>query len=242
MADTVHTQQGVNYPGFYTIDNFGRAAEFLYWMADRIHTNDQYTNVGALQVMNEPVHSGDYPSEAAYMIESFYPNAWTSIRNAEDALNVADENRLHIQFMGNAWGSGDPTSNLPSTDKALFDDHRYYKWDPSVQTSKDGYLNAVCGDNREYGIIIGEWSLSVADNVEHNDEFGIRDRPDQAGWYRSFFNAQVQTFEKAGGWVFWTWKCNYIGGMDEWRWCYKSAVAAGAIPEDAASAAGQSPC
>ncbi|KAG9254774.1 glycoside hydrolase family 5 protein [Emericellopsis atlantica] len=242
FANQQYTGHGVDYPGFYTADNFGRAAEFLYWMADRIHTNANYANVGALEVINEPVHAGQNPSEAAYMIESFYPNAYTSIRNAEDALNVADGDRLHIQFMGNAWGAGDPTSSLPSTDHTLFDDHRYYKWDGSVETTKDGYINAVCNDKREDGIIVGEWSIAVADDVEHNDEFSIRDRPDQVDWYRSFFNAQVQTFEKSGGWVFWTWKCNWIGGMDEWRWCYKSAVAAGAIPEDAASAAGNSPC
>ena len=49
-------------------------------------------------------------------------------------------------------------------------------------------------------------------------------------------------FEKSGGWVFWTWKCNWIGGKDEWRWCYESAVAAGAIPEDATTASSISPC
>lgn len=143
---------------------------------------------------------------------------------------------------GEAWGAGDPTQNLPSTNFASFDDHRYYKWDPSVTTTKDGYISAVCNDNRGEGIIIGEWSLSVASEVENNDEFGIRDRPDQVDWYRSYWAAQVQAFERSGGWVFWTWKCNWVGGFDEWRWCYQAAVAAGAIPEDAGSAGGISPC
>ena len=30
--------------------------------------------------------------------------------------------------------------------------------------------------------------------------------------------------------------CNWIGGIDEWRWCYQSAVRAGVIPQDATSA------
>lgn len=143
---------------------------------------------------------------------------------------------------GDAWGSGDPTSNLPSTDFTYYDDHRYYKWDTSVTRTKSGYISAVCNDNRGQNLLIGEWSISVADDVEHNGEFGIRDRNDQASWYRDFFNAQAHTFEKSGGWVFWTWKCNWIGGMDEWRWCYQSAHAAGAIPDNAASAADNSPC
>jgi glucan endo-1,6-beta-glucosidase len=130
---------------------------------------------------------------------------------------------------------------LPSTDFVSFDDHRYYKWDTSVPTSKDGYINAACSDNRG-DAIIGEWSISVADSVESNDEFGIRDRPEQAEWYRNFWAAQVQAFERSNGWIFWTYKCNWIGGMDEYRWCYESAVAAGAIPEDAASAGSISVC
>lgn len=111
-----------------------------------------------------------------------------------------------------------------------------------MQKSKDGYINAVCSDKREDGIIVGEWSISVADDVESNDEFGIRGRTDQVDWYKSFWAAQVQTFEKSAGWVFWTWKCNWIGGFNEWRWCYKSAVDAGVIPKDAGSASSLSPC
>ncbi|KAM5363209.1 hypothetical protein ACJA88_013647 [Fusarium oxysporum] len=211
-------------------------------MANRIHTNDKYRNVGTLQVMNEPVHSGDYPNDAANMIKNFYPKAYDAIRKAESALGVSDANKLHIQYMGKAWGSADPTSSLPSKHKTLFDDHRYYKWDSSVQTTKKGYINAVCQDIREDGIIIGEWSISVADKVENNDVFSIKNRPDQVSWYKKYFTAQVHTFEKSGGWVFWSWKCDWINGYDEWLWCYKSAVAAGVIPKDAGSAAAQSPC
>jgi hypothetical protein len=90
---------------------------------------------------------------------------------------------------------------------------------------------------------MGEWSLAVAEDVENNDEFSIRDASqEQIEWYRGWWAAQVQAFERSGGWVFWTWKCDWIGGFDEWRWCYKSAIAAGAIPRDAGSAAEISPC
>jgi hypothetical protein len=91
--------KGVDYPGFYTTDNFERAANFLEWMAERIHTNEAYWTVGMLQVMNEPVHANQYPSEAAYMISDFYPRAWQRIRDAEARLGVADADLLHIQFM-----------------------------------------------------------------------------------------------------------------------------------------------
>ncbi|KAI0899156.1 glycoside hydrolase family 5 protein [Annulohypoxylon nitens] len=238
-----YTGHGVSSPGFYTKDNYERAYKFLEWMANRIHTNNNYRTVGTLEVINEPVHSGDYPSQAADMVANYYPNAWTRIRNAEKKLNVAADKQLNIQMMDKSWGSGDPKSHLPSTTNALYDDHKYYKWDTSVQTTKDGYISAACKDNRGGSdVIVGEWSLSVADSVQSNSEFQIKDRPDQIDWYKKYWAAQVTTFEKSGGWVFWAWKCNWIGGMDEWRWCYKSAVAAGAIPKDAGSAASLNPC
>ncbi|KAI6084141.1 glycoside hydrolase family 5 protein [Hypoxylon rubiginosum] len=234
------TGHSVSYPGFYTQENYERAYELLEWMAERIHTNDSYRTVGTLQVMNEPVHASDYSSLAADMIANFYPGAWNRIRDREDKLGVSSSDRLHIQMMGKAWGSGDPSSHLPDTTSALYDDHRYYKWDTSVTTTQDGYISAVCQDNRGGSdIIVGEWSIAVADAVASSDEFQIGD---QAAWYGKYWAAQAQTFEKSGGWVFWTWKCNWIGGVNDWRWCYQSAVAAGVIPRDAASAASISPC
>ncbi|KAL7957933.1 glycoside hydrolase family 5 protein [Trichoderma compactum] len=237
-----YTGHGVSQPGFYTQDNYARAADFLEWMTERIHTNATYASVGMLEVINEPVHSGDYPSQAADMVNTYYPLAWNRIRDTESRLGVSDDKRLHIQFMDASWGSGDPTSALPSTEFAAFDDHRYLKWDTSVTATKDGYINAACSDQRPADAIIGEWSISVADSVQDNSELGIRDRTDQAGWYQQFWAAQVQAFEKSAGWVFWTWKCNWIAGYNDWRWCLQAAVAAGAVPKDVGSAASLSPC
>lgn len=64
-----------------------------------------------------------------------------------------------------------------------------------MTTSKDGYISAACSDNRGGDdIIVGEWSISVADNVENNDEFRIDGNPqEQVEWYRNFWAAQVQT-------------------------------------------------
>ncbi|KAL9471862.1 hypothetical protein ACSS6W_009803 [Trichoderma asperelloides] len=237
-----YTGHGVSQPGFYTEANYERAADFLEWMTERIHTNATYASVGMLEVLNEPVHSGDFPDQAADMVNTYYPLAWNRIRDTESKLGVSDDKRLHIQFMASAWGSGDPTSALPSTDFAAFDDHRYLKWDTSITATKDGYLNAACSDKRADNVIVGEWSISVADNVQDNDELGIKNRSDQADWYQKYWAAQVLAFEKSAGWVFWTWKCNWITGYDDWRWCYQSAVAAGAIPKDAGSAASINPC
>ena len=68
-------------------------------MTERIHTNDNYGSVFMLEVLNEPVHAGDYPSEAADMIKNYYPAAWESIRAKEGELGIAEDNQLHIQLM-----------------------------------------------------------------------------------------------------------------------------------------------
>lgn len=142
-----------------------------------------------------------------------------------------------------AWGSGDPANHLPSTEDVYYDDHRYYSYDSSIETTKEGYMAAVCDENRgTNSILIGECSISVAKSVRTNSEFEIDNRPDQVEWYRGYWAAQAQTFEKSGGWIFWTWKCNWMAGLNDWRWCYQSAVAAGAIPDDASTASSLSPC
>lgn len=217
-------------------------------MALRIQSHQNYKTVGVLQVLNEPVHASDYPEQAANMVESFYPAAYIRIRAAERSLGVPEAQQLKIQYMGNAWGSGDPTSSLPNnTSNLLFDDHRYYKWDPSVEQTKQGYLNAACADQRGgEDLIVGEWSLSINDDYQSTPEFTIgsesSDLETQKLWYRSFWAAQVQAFERGGGWIFWTWKCNWINGQDEWRWCYESAVENGVIPQHASAAVSLSPC
>ena len=95
----VFTGQNPNPAGFFNDYNFGRAQQWLAWMTERIHTNDNYASVFMLEVLNEPVHSGDYPSEAADMIQNYYPKAWQSIRDKEGELGIAEDDQLHIQLM-----------------------------------------------------------------------------------------------------------------------------------------------
>ena len=107
---------------------------------------------------------------------------------------------------------------------------------------------------------MGEFSLSVADNLQYQPEF----TPDSnVAWYQKWFAAQIITYEKQEGWIFWSWKADWIGGVNDWRWSYQgkqlvvrskqvshevmalinaAAVAAGAIPEDLNDALESNPC
>ncbi|KAI0394206.1 glycoside hydrolase family 5 protein [Xylariaceae sp. FL0594] len=169
-----YTGHVVDNAGFYTPENYKRAYKFLEWMTERIHTTPAYSKVGMLHVMNEPLHSDNGYAEAANMIANYYPTAWRRIRAREAKLGVKDSEKLHIQYMDETWGSGDPKKNLPETKFAFYDDHRYYKWDPTIATTQEGYISAVCGDNRGGSdTIVGEWSLAVADEVQYSPEFDI---------------------------------------------------------------------
>lgn len=68
-------------------------------MTKRIHIHANYTTVGMLQVLNEPVHMSAWAADAADMTETFYPAAYERIQAMEGYLDVADEDKLHIQFM-----------------------------------------------------------------------------------------------------------------------------------------------
>lgn len=68
-------------------------------MAERIHTKNEYRNVYALQVLNEPVRSGENADQAGNMVWNFYPEAWRRIRAREAQLGTSSQKLLHIIFM-----------------------------------------------------------------------------------------------------------------------------------------------
>lgn len=181
-----------------------------------------------LEVVNEPERS---TSSAPGLVSTFYPNAFSAIRQAESAANVPASSALHIQVMNSAWGPGDPTTSLSADDRsvAAFDNHRYLKWDTSVSVDKNSYLSNSCSYNAvsssdENPTIVGEFSISPPDNVQSTSDWATTDA--NLDFYRKWFAAQTKGYEKADGWVFWTWKAQ----LGDYRWSYKDAVAAGVIP------------
>lgn len=128
--------------------------------------------------------------------------------------------------MDEMWGSGNPNESIDDLYYAAYDDHRYLKW-ASVEVSKDSYIKTSCSDNLNSNTptIVGEWSLSVPDDVENNSDWATDSNQD---FYKNWFAAQLTGYEKQQGWVFWTWKAQ----LGDYRWSYQDAVAAGVIPTD----------
>lgn len=155
-------------------------------------------------------------------------------------MNIADNNQLHIQMMNQKWGVGDPTQYLTDNRFAAYDDHRYLKYDPSVTVSQAGYLAASCKDDRggNTPTIVGEWSLSV--DTDHEKDAQFWPIANNIDFYKKWFAAQVQAYEKSSveGWIFWSWKAQ----LGDPRWSYSDAVTAGIVPKDLNKIAGMKVC
>ncbi|KAI4199542.1 MAG: hypothetical protein LQ346_002556 [Caloplaca aetnensis] len=229
LAGNADTGQKAPSPGFYVDWQYERAYKFLEWMTSIVQNkaNTAYRNVGMLEIVNEPLQSSN--SQTNSMRKDYYPTAWKRIRAAEDAIGVSQTDRLHIQMMNTKWGSGDPHQYLPDDRFAAYDDHRYLKWsnDNGINNAGTGktpaaYLKQSCIDDRggNWPTIVGEFSLSVANDLENTDP-AFAPPGDHVDWYRKWFAAQIQAYEKQSGWIFWSWKANFIGGRNDWRWSYK---------------------
>jgi hypothetical protein len=205
-------------------------------MTTRIHTNAAYKTVGMIEVLNEPVSTHDggrypAPGQVPGLLQSYYPGALAAVRKAEDALQppISNSQRLHVQFMSEKWGSGDPrtVSALKADSAVAFDDHDYIGFALSGADRADQYklMHSACTDNRvvsgENLINAGEWSMTS--DVAWQD----------TAFFKKFFAAQQQVYEKPGmaGWVFWTWKTE----LDDPRWTYSKATYENLIPKDAAA-------
>ncbi|KAF4341403.1 murein transglycosylase [Fusarium beomiforme] len=192
------TGQYVPEAGFYNDYNYGRAIDWLEWMTDIIHTKKGYRNVGILELVNEPLN---WDKAIDSLRKTYYPKAYSAIHKVEHKLKVTSKNRLHIQMMGSLWGSGKPTEFLSDKSFTAFEDHRYLKWDTSIEVSHDAYIKKSCSDDRNTDgpTIVGEWSLAVTDNVEKPDAW---DPQTQKEFYTKWFSAQVHAYEKHTlGWI-----------------------------------------
>ncbi|KAJ5497704.1 Glycoside hydrolase superfamily [Penicillium expansum] len=223
-ANNSFTGQYVSETGFYTDYNYERALKWLEWMVDLVHQTDEMRNVGMLEIVNEPVRN---KGKASSMRSKYYPQAVERIRAAEKKLSIHPNDYLHIQTMDKSWGSGDPSEYLDDLTYMAYDDHRYLKWDTSVDPTHDNYISTSCGDKRDSNFpnIIGEWSLAVSDTVARSSNW---DPSSNTDFYGKWFAAQVHAYEQQQGWVFWTWKAQ----LNDYRWSYQDAVKAGVIPKD----------
>lgn len=232
QQEDVFTGQNNSPAGFYNDYDYGRAEKWLSWMTNRIHTTDAYRTVGMIEVLNEPVSKHDAggrypaPGQDPSMIQSYYPGALKAVRDAESALGIGDDKKLHVQFMSSKWDSGDPRSNgdVAADTITAFDDHNYIGFALDSTGDQSALMHSACTDSRvvdgqDY-TLTGEWSMTSGADWSDGD------------FFKKFFTAQQQLYEKPGmaGWVYWTWKTE----LNDPRWTYSYATSLGYVPTDAA--------
>lgn len=194
-------------------------------MTERIHTNEAYSCVGMLQLMNEPDRGYDN------LVWEFYPNAWDRIRSKESSLDLPN-GPLHIQMMNELWGAGKPDVNLDDKTNAAYDNHKYYTWDEWTERTHEAYMRDACtydsGSDGLTPVITAEWSLGVPGEIGGWDEWEV-ESDNNLEFYSNWFLAQTHSFEKHQGWVYWSWKAEQ--GRD-FRWSFQTGIERGVIPKD----------
>jgi len=220
-AGNAFTGQNADVTGFFENYNYDRAIEWHKRMTKEIHSDpDTFKTVGMIELINEPETGHDT------LVSYYYPNAFNAIRQVEAEMNIPSEKQLNIQMMDENWGAGDPDSYLNSTTGASYDNHRYLKWDTSVELTHDAFISTSCGDDPasdgDTPVIVGEMSLGVPDEVEQSPDWVPQGNEE---FYGQWFSAQIHTYEKQMGWIYWSWKTD----LDDYRWDYKKGVEAGVI-------------
>lgn len=178
-----------------------------------------------LEVVNEPI--AGFPN----LVTDFYPTAYAKIRSIESSLGIAPKDQLHIQFMDTAWRSGDPRQAVGNQSSVVYDGHIYVRWSPEIIPTHESYISSSKSRNVSADgttpKVIGEWSLSPLIAAENSTDFEVASGKNSK-FYTQWFNAQIQSFEKTLGWVFWSWKTEMVG---DFRWDYQRGVEAGVIPK-----------
>ncbi|KAJ6469655.1 exo-beta-1,3-glucanase [Mycena vitilis] len=128
---------------------------------------------------------------------------------------------------------------------------------PEVQMSQSQHIDTVCGkqgslSSFDLWLIVGEWTPAATDCAKYLNGRGVGSRYDGSypgssrvgsctgltgksssfsssykTFLRQFWEAQVISYEKAQGWIQWTWKAE---AADEWS--YQAGLAGGWIPKD----------
>ncbi|GAA5983917.1 hypothetical protein JCM5350_001790 [Sporobolomyces pararoseus] len=235
-SQTVHqsfTGHTVTEAGFFETKNYQRAWDCLKNLTILSHTDEDFSNVVMLQVLNEPLQGS-----GTDLTSVFYPTAQQVIRDTEKNLGInclgLFSSCLTIQFMDEKWGSGDPRSHLklPSYDNLAYDDHNYAQWMVyGSNATREGYLEYLCTNTRstdmdDSPVITGEFSISTMGGGELDPA-----SEGAQGFFQDFASAAIVSAEKGAGWVFWSWKTE-LKDSSKPLWGYYDAVQAGYIPLD----------
>ena len=209
--------------------------------------------VAAIELVNEPMG----PSLNMDTLRQFYMDGWGNLKNSQVAITFHDAFEGVTSW--NNWGSGMWSLLLDTHHYEVFDSGSLQMGIQNHISTACGFGGSMASNNK--WTIAGEWTGAMTDCAQWLNGRGVGARYDGTynfngqsssqigscdGKYsgtvsglgsadrnniKSFIEAQIVAFEKAAGWIFWTWKNE---AAPEWH--FQNLTQAGLIPQPLSSA------
>jgi len=205
-------------------------------------------NVAAIELLNEPLG----PALNMDTVRQFYMDGWGNLKNTNVAVTFHDAFEGVTSW--NEWGSGMWNLLLDTHHYEVFDSSALQMSPDEHVSTACGFGQQMASNNK--WTISGEWSGALTDCAKWLNGRGIGARYDgtynkggQGSSYigscdgkytgsveglsdadraniKRYIEAQFVAFEKADGWIFWTWKTE---GAPEWD--FQALTRNGMIPQ-----------
>jgi glucan 1,3-beta-glucosidase len=228
------SQNGFDNSGKYGSINWGQGDSVQYTINVLNKIRDDHAShpaVSAIELVNEPLG----PNLDMNTVRQFYMDGWGNLRDSDVAVT------FHDAFEGvtswNDWGAGMWNLLLDTHHYEIFtNDMVAQNLDTHIKTACD-FGNQMASNNK--ATISGEWTGGITDCAKwlNGKNKGARYDGTLAGSSKigdctgkstgtvaalssddknnvgRFIEAQLDAYEKAAGWIFWTWKTE---GAPEW--------------------------
>ncbi len=205
---------------------------------DPFLASDDYT----LNILPKSYPTGQSSNMLVLIHNAFQPlNYWSGFMSKyTQYTGVAIDTHIYQMFDDQVCPS--------STSPGACDRHSLMDTSPPQTVSLDeaGHIQSACGNaaalsnfnNNQLLTIVGEWTPAMTDCAKYLNGRGVGARYDK--WLESLDShdavrckslgvrlEKVITFEKAGGWIQWTWKTE---SADDSSWSYSAGLQHGWIP------------
>lgn len=200
--------------------------------------------LASIELLNEPLG----PALDMNVVRQFYMDGWGNLRNTPQVIG------FHDAFIGvnswNDWGSGMSNLLLDTHHYEIFDNGGVRMGINDHISTACGFGASMATNNK--WTVAGEWTGAQTDCAKWLNGRGVGARYDgtyQGSSYvgscdgkyvgtvdglgeadrnniRSYIQAQMVGFEKAAGWIFWTWRTESSP-----EWDFKALVEGGIIAQ-----------
>lgn len=204
--------------------------------------------VAAIELLNEPMG----PQLDMNVVRQFYNDGWGNLRDSNVAIVMHDAFEGVTSW--NNFGAGEENWILDTHHYEVFDSGALQMGIQDHVSTACGFGGQMASNNK--WTIAGEWTGAMTDCAKWLNGRGVGARYDGSYNYngqgssyigscdakttgtvaglgeadhnniKTFINAQMAAYEKAAGWIFWTWKNE---AAPEWH--FKNLTEAGMIPQ-----------